>query len=83
MRHASSSSYDTCILLLICRGAQQATSMRQAHEKKKAQTHTQTKTYTHAHLQREADLAEELNRQKEKERLRKEYIEEVCALKEK
>jgi len=31
----------------------------------------------HPLQQREADLAEELNRQKEKERLRKEYIEEV------
>jgi len=46
-------------------------------------THTRTHTYREAEIklhplqQREADLAEELNRQKEKERLRKEYIEEV------
>uniref|UniRef100_A0A6T8JUY2 PDZ domain-containing protein n=2 Tax=Hemiselmis andersenii TaxID=464988 RepID=A0A6T8JUY2_HEMAN len=37
----------------------------------------EAETQLHPLQQREADLAEELNRQKEKERLRKEYIEEL------
>lgn len=41
------------------------------------QTRRESELKLHPLQQREADLAEELNRQKEKERLRKEYIEEL------
>jgi hypothetical protein len=41
----------------------------------RVQGRREAETKLHPLQQREADLAEELNRQKEKERLRKEYIE--------
>mmetsp|Transcript_43732 Transcript_43732/g.64188 ORF Transcript_43732/g.64188 Transcript_43732/m.64188 type:complete len:358 (-) Transcript_43732:587-1660(-) len=47
------------------------------HLRKVEQSRREAEIKLHPLQQREADLAEELNRQKEKERLRKEYIEEL------
>lgn len=60
----------------------QASNAEESHRlnevlRKAEQARREAEIKLHPLQQREADLAEELNRQKEKERLRKEYIEEL------